>query len=184
MRFSLVACALLATACTPPGTAPVCSPAASYSAPVLRCASVVEIVPPPAAPPAAPPPAPAPPRRVEVREDKLELDETVQFETDSSTLAGRSRSLLDEVASQLQAHPQISRVQIEGHTDAKSSRRHNQTLSEHRAAAVKAYLVQKGVRADRLVTKGFGETRPVGDNATEDGRFKNRRVDFVILKRE
>src|SRR5262245_17687257 len=107
MRSRLVAFTLLAAACTPPGPAPACSPAATFTAPVLRCASGIEIVPPPAAPPprAAEPP---PPRRVEVKEDKIELGETVQFETDSSTLVAGSRSLLDEVATQLQAHPEIT----------------------------------------------------------------------------
>src|SRR5262249_43627986 len=101
-----------------------------------------------------------------------------------TVLVERSKTLLDEVASQLQSHPEITKVQIEGHTDSTSTKKHNQTLSEQRAAAVKTYLVGKGVRGDRLVTKGFGETRPVGDNATEDGRFKNRRVDFRILNRK
>src|SRR5215470_11922738 len=175
MRSSLVAILVVAGACTPPGTTPVCSPAASSSWPALRCETAIEIVP-PAPPPAAEPTKPPP--RVEVGAEQINLSETVQFETDSSTLVERSRSLLDEVAAELQSHPEIAKVQIEGHTDSTSTRKHNQTLSEQRAAAVKTYLVGKGVRAERLVTKGFGEDRPVADNKTEDGRFKNRRVDF------
>ncbi len=80
-------------------------------------------------------------------------------------------------------HPEIARVEVEGHTDSTATKQHNQRLSEQRAAAVKAYLVDKGIAADRLTTRGYGEDRPVGDNGTEEGRFKNRRVEFKILLR-
>src|SRR5689334_4433241 len=96
-RACACACAaLIAAACTPTGAVPVCSPAASYQAPVLQCTSTVEIVPPRAAPP---PPSEPPPKRVEVKEERIELGETVQFETDSSKLLPQSQTLLDEVAS-------------------------------------------------------------------------------------
>ena len=87
------------------------------------------------------------------------------------------------MADELRAHPEIARVQIEGHTDSTATKQYNQRLSEQRAAAVKTYLVSKGIGPDRLTTRGFGEDRPVADNGTEEGRFKNRRVDFKILKR-
>jgi OmpA-OmpF porin, OOP family len=179
MRSSLLAGVLvIAGACTAPGAVPVCSPTATFTAPMLRCAAS-------AAPPAPAPVAPlAPPPRVAVTEEKIELTETVQFETDSSTLLPQSRTLLDEVATQLQSHPEITKIQVEGYTDSTSTKKHNQTLSEQRAAAVKAYLMDKGIATDRLATKGFGQDRPVGDNATEEGRFKNRRVEFSILKRQ
>jgi outer membrane protein OmpA-like peptidoglycan-associated protein len=189
MRCSLaIACSLLAAGCTLPGATPICSPAASYSWPTLRCASPIEIMPAaaPEPPPReeSPPPPPPPPPRVQVMEDKINLGETVQFETNSAKLASRSTSLLDEVADQLREHPEITKVLIEGHTDSKANKPYNQRLSEQRAAAVKTYLVKRGIAADRLATKGYGEDRPVADNGTEEGRFKNRRVDFRILKRK
>jgi len=185
MRSKLILVPLLfAGACTKPGAVPICTPSASYSAPLLNCAMpapVAEIKPPPPAP-EPPPPAPEPPK-VEVKEDKLDLTETVQFEVDSSRLLPQSEKLLDEVASQLQSHPDIAKIRVEGHTDSTANKKHNQKLSEERAAAVKTYLVGKGVEDKRLVTKGFGEDKPVADNKTEEGRFKNRRVDFVIMKK-
>lgn len=195
-NLHLYACTLLVAACTKPGDMPVCSPAATWSAPTLRCgagsAPAAEAPPPPpAAQPSQPPPVvevtpppPPPPPRVEVKEDRIDLGETVQFETGSAKLIDQSKSLLDEVAGQLKEHSEIAKVQIEGHTDSKAGKAFNQRLSEQRAASVKAYLVSKGIAANRMTTKGFGETRPVADNNTEDGRFKNRRVDFKILKKK
>lgn len=186
MRSSLTVCVGLvaAAACTPPGAVPICSPLASFTAPALRCGTpTLEVSPPAAATPEPPPPAALPPRRVEVTEDKINLGETVQFETNSANLVAQSKTLLDEVADELRAHPEIAKVQIEGHTDSTATKQYNQRLSEQRAAAVKTYLVSKGIGPDRLTTRGFGEDRPVADNGTEEGRFKNRRVDFKILKR-
>jgi len=186
MRSKLLVVALFASACTKPGAVPVCSPAASWSAPILTCAQpapvIAKVEPPPPEPKPEPPPEPPPPK-VEVKEDKIDLGETVQFETDSAKLLPQSQTLLDEVASQLTSHSEITKVQVEGYTDSTATRKHNQKLSEDRAASVKKYLISKGIDGKRLSTKGFGEDKPVGDNKTEDGRFKNRRVDFVILKR-
>src|SRR5262249_42118360 len=106
------------------------------------------------------------------------------FETDSAVLLDRSKALLDDVAKVLTDHPEITKVQIEGHTDSKASHRHNQKLSLERVASVKTYLVGKGIDASRLTTKGFGETKPIASNKTEEGRAKNRRVDFRIMKRK
>ncbi|MEO1630254.1 MAG: OmpA family protein, partial [Bacteroidota bacterium] len=71
---------------------------------------------------------------------------------------------------------------IEGHTDSDGGDASNQTLSEDRAAAVKAYLVDNGIDADRLDTAGYGESEPVADNETPEGKAQNRRV--VFSKRE
>jgi len=111
---------------------------------------------------------------------KIELKDKVFFDTARATIKAESHSLLDEAAAVLKAHPEVKKVVIEGHTDNRGGAAKNQTLSEGRARAVKAYLVGKGVEAGRLDAKGFGETRPVADNATDKGRDANRRVEFMI----
>lgn len=118
--------------------------------------------------------------KVKVKQGKIDLDGKVMFESGISTLASSSYALLDEVVTLLQANPKIRKVRIEGHTDSSGADAVNMTLSGARARSVKAYLVKKGVSADRLVAKGFGETQPIADNRTAEGREQNRRVVFVI----
>jgi outer membrane protein OmpA-like peptidoglycan-associated protein len=81
----------------------------------------------------------------------------------------------------LKANPQIAKVRVEGHTDSVGSDETNLTLSQGRAESVMKYLTDKGVDASRLEAKGFGESKPLADNKTEEGRAKNRRVEFVIV---
>jgi outer membrane protein OmpA-like peptidoglycan-associated protein len=88
---------------------------------------------------------------------------------------------LDKGAAILAKYPSIN-ISIEGHTDNTGSAAGNQKLSEQRAAAVKAYLVKKGISADRMTTTGYGQTQPIADNKTAKGRAANRRVDFKIAK--
>src|SRR4051794_6801057 len=156
LTLSLAAAGAALTGCATPEAKALCYPVASWTTPTMRCAA-----PPPqvvAAPPAPPAPEPAPepaeaPQTAEVRSEKIELSETVQFETDSATLLPRSKTLLDEVARAMTDHPEVKHVLIEGYTDAKASRSHNQKLSEERVASVKAYLVGKGIDGGRLRTK-------------------------------
>jgi outer membrane protein OmpA-like peptidoglycan-associated protein len=102
----------------------------------------------------------------------------ILFDTDSAGLRPESLPTLDEVVRLLAAEA-AWKLTIEGHTDSTGALGHNQTLSEQRAASVKAYLVSKGVAAERLVSAGFGQSKPVADNATELGRARNRRVELV-----
>jgi outer membrane protein OmpA-like peptidoglycan-associated protein len=88
---------------------------------------------------------------------------------------------LDKGAQILKAHPAIN-ISIEGHTDNTGTAAGNQKLSEKRAAAVKNYLVKKGIDADRMSASGYGQTKPVADNKTSAGRASNRRVEFKIAK--
>jgi len=121
-----------------------------------------------------------PPPRVKMTEKKLDLLEKVYFDTSKTTIKPGSFALLDEVAQVLNDNPQVKKVVIEGHTDNTGAADVNTKLSQGRAEAVRAYLVKKGVAADRLEAKGFGPTRPIADNKTAKGREANRRVDFVI----
>jgi len=82
---------------------------------------------------------------------------------------------LDQVAKRLGDFPNVAIV-VEGHTDSSGAAEYNQRLSERRANAVKAYLVERGVDAGRISTVGLGESQPIGDNDTEEGRAQNRRV--------
>lgn len=167
-----------------------CSPVPSFASPAVSCVAAAEPKPEPPPPVAKPEPkpdpepTPEPPKPVVVKKESIELDRTVQFEPDSAKLIPDSRDLLDEVAKALEEHTEIKLVSIEGHTDSRMSSRHNQKLSVARANSVRTYLISKGVAKDRLVAKGFGETQPVGDNATWKGRFQNRRVHLKILKRD
>lgn len=104
----------------------------------------------------------------------------VQFVTGSAALTAPAKKELDKAARILnEQYPQI-KVEIAGHTDNTGKAELNKVLSEKRAASVKAYLVKKGVVADRLTTVGFGQEQPVSENTTAAGKAKNRRVEFKI----
>jgi len=102
----------------------------------------------------------------------------ILFDVDSTTIRPESKPVLDEVVRILKAEP-AWRLTIEGHTDSAGDDAHNLKLSQGRAEAVKAYLVGQGIEAERLKAIGFGESKPVAENATELGRARNRRVELV-----
>ena len=91
---------------------------------------------------------------------------------------------LTEIADTLIRHPEIRRVEVQGHTDNSGTPEHNKVLSEQRAEAVRAWLVQHGVAADRLVARGYGQEKPLVPNVTAGNRARNRRVQFIILEKE
>jgi outer membrane protein OmpA-like peptidoglycan-associated protein len=113
---------------------------------------------------------------------KVEIPENILFETGSSTIDERSYGLLDQVAQLLLAHPELRIIRIEGHTDDTGSADANIKLSEDRAEAVRDYLIQKGVPANKLTTAGYGATRPIVPNDSEENRAKNRRVEFIVVQ--
>jgi outer membrane protein OmpA-like peptidoglycan-associated protein len=105
--------------------------------------------------------------------------EGVYFDTNSDKLRPESAPALKQIGDMMAQHPEL-KITIEGHTDNVGAPAANQTLSEKRAAAVKAYLVGTlSVDEARLASKGYGATKPVADNATEEGKQKNRRVELV-----
>ena len=104
----------------------------------------------------------------------------VFFETASHALLPESHLELGRLASLLEQEPSI-RVELGGHTDDIGSDVDNLRLSEYRAQAVRDFLVEQGIQADRLQARGYGETRPVDDNTTEEGRARNRRTEVTIL---
>ncbi|MET1757007.1 OmpA family protein [Novosphingobium sp. RD2P27] len=115
----------------------------------------------------------------------VSLPGDVTFDFDKATIQAGARTTLDRLAELIQAG-QAGQITIEGHTDAKGDDAYNKRLSEQRAAAVKTYLIDKGVAADRLQTIGLGELRPVAPNANADGsddeagRRRNRRVEVIL----
>lgn len=128
-------------------------------------------------------PPPEPPK-VELKKDKIEIHEKVQFALDKSEILPVSFGLLDEVAKVIQENPHVQKVSIEGHASDEGDDKYNLTLSKARAEAVRLYLVNKGVAAERLSSTGFGETKPLVANDTPENREKNRRVEFNITKQQ
>jgi outer membrane protein OmpA-like peptidoglycan-associated protein len=113
---------------------------------------------------------------------KLVILERVEFATDADTILPRSFPILQEVAVILTAYPDIKRLLIEGHTDSEGAAAYNLDLSKRRVHSVKQWLVEiANIDAARLEARGCGESLPIADNATADGRQENRRVEFPIL---
>ena len=107
----------------------------------------------------------------------------VNFGFDSSNLTSAAMANLDKLAEVLKNNPDTN-INIYGHTDSKGSDEYNLSLSERRAAAVKSYLVSKGIASSRMLTMGVGEKEPIASNDTEAGRAQNRRVEFAITANE
>lgn len=112
--------------------------------------------------------------------DQTLADRIIEFQSGSATLAPTGQAILDEMAAALK---QIgnARVQVIGHTDSVGVRQSNVELSMARAIAVKAYLEQRGVAATNLSVQGLGPDQPIADNASADGRARNRRIEFRVL---
>jgi len=126
-----------------------------------------------APPPPAPVAAPAPPP------ERLTLH--INFDTNKATIRQADVTELQKAVDFVKRYPG-RKISIEGHTDNVGNAKYNQGLSERRAAAVKDYLLKNGVSGgERITTAGYGETRPIADNATANGRFQNRRVEIAVL---
>ena len=117
-------------------------------------------------------------------QDQVDLalaNRTIEFETGNATLTGSGRQVLDLLAPVLLRLPGRN-FEVTGHTDALGSRPQNVALSAARADAVKRYLMVKGVAADSIATAGVGPDRPLVSNDTSDGRSRNRRIEFRVVK--
>lgn len=147
---------------TPQPTAPQAAAPAPTPAPVVKAA--------PTQPAPVPPPAPI----------KAAEQARVLFAFDRAVLTPDARAALDQLVQQAQAMD-LEVVIAVGHADATGSSAYNQRLSERRAGAVKAYLVQRGIDADRIYTEGRGEAQPAASNQTRAGRAQNRRVQIEAV---
>lgn len=105
--------------------------------------------------------------------------EGIKFQTGKDIITKDSYPILDNIADILKTNPEYT-VAINGYTDNVGDEDKNLVLSEKRAAAVRNYLIDKGVESERMTSKGFGEANPRADNSTAAGRAQNRRVEFIV----
>jgi outer membrane protein OmpA-like peptidoglycan-associated protein len=134
--------------------------------------------PPPPSPPAPPKPAPVPAPAPAPK--PLVLD-TIYFDPNKTNINPTAAKALDRNGMILKQNPNI-KVEIGGHTDGVGAEKANQKLSEKRALSAKKYIQDKfNIPDNRLIVKGYGSTKPVADNKTQEGRSKNRRVEFKVI---
>lgn len=127
-------------------------------------------------------PRPSKPRVV-VKTAEISLRRQISFATGSDEILPNSEPILMEVADALLRNPDLELIEIQGHTDSRGELEVNMLLSQRRADAVRQWLVEHGVEAARLMTKGYGPTRPLAPNITAYNRARNRRVEFKIVRR-
>ena len=160
-------------------------PACKAKKAVVKQEPATDTVKPAPTPAATPAPAPAPaPEKQEPAPAPEKQDfhfPNVQFELNSAVLKTDSYQTLDLVAGSLKAAP-TTKLVLNGNSSAEGSAEHNMSLSVDRANAVKAYLVNAGVSGDNLTAKGYGESKPIADNTTEEGRALNRRVEIKVIQ--
>jgi OOP family OmpA-OmpF porin len=135
------------------------------------------VAPPPPPPPAPKPPPPPPPAPTS---EKVTFAAEALFDFDKSVVKPEGRARLDDLVGKIKGIT-LEVVIAVGHTDAIGTDAYNQRLSVRRAEAVKAYLVSKGIPANRIYTEGKGKKQPVADNRTAAGRAKNRRVEVEVV---
>lgn len=118
---------------------------------------------------------------VEIQKSLNAYAKTILFDSGKSTIKAVSNGVLNEIVAILGQYPN-AKFSIEGHTDSVGNDASNQKLSEERASAVMTYLIEKGVSSSRLTSTGFGESKPMADNATKAGQAENRRVEINLVK--
>lgn len=109
-------------------------------------------------------------------------DEDVKFETAKADLPDKAREILDNLLAQMKADNKNVYIEIQGHTDNRAGEEYNLELGAERADSVRRYLSENGIPLHRISTISYGESRPVADNTTKDGRSKNRRVVIIVLE--
>ena len=152
-------------------------------------------MPPPAAAPAEPAPEPQAEEPAEPKvkkagkpkidkEGRVSIPGNIVFDTGKATLkqGSGSEETLAQLKEFLDNNPRVTKLRIEGHTDNVGEDAANMTLSAARALTIKKWLMDKGIPAERLLAVGFGESRPIADNSTDEGKAQNRRTEFHIAE--
>jgi OOP family OmpA-OmpF porin len=137
---------------------------------------VAEPEPAPVVVPPPPPPAPAP-KPVIIEKGRQTLN--VEFDFDKSTIKKGYYKDIDSLVGVMKQYPDLN-VVVEGHTDSVGTAAYNKKLSQRRAEAVKKYMVENGIDANRIKAQGFGMDKPIASNKTKEGRQKNRRVEAAV----
>jgi OOP family OmpA-OmpF porin len=122
--------------------------------------------------------------QVVINDRQLQVLDRIEFENGKAILTPDSEAILQAVARLLEEHPEIRGLDVVGHTDARGQRASNMDLSKRRAAAVKQWLIEHGIKAERLSSHGFGPDKPLDSNDTDVGRQRNRRVEFHVTSLE
>lgn len=158
---------------------PACTPKKAVIVPPPQVTAAYPPDPPPVTRPTPPPPpAPTPPPPAPAPAPAPDYNfSNIQFEFNSGILKTDSYPVMDKVAAAMKADPSV-KFNLNGYASAEGTDEHNMALSAERANAVKSYLVNSGVSEGNLIAKGFGESNPVADNTTEEGRVLNRRVEI------
>ncbi len=120
------------------------------------------------------------PAQIVIEDGRLTILETILFEPNSAKLDRRSDRIMEQIALTLRKHKEIERLEIGGHTDITGPRPFNMRLSRERARSVRQYLLEHGIKPERLSARGYGPDKPIADNETEEGRTLNRRVEFIL----
>jgi len=118
--------------------------------------------------------------KARVEKGEIKITERIEFKSGSATILPSSFEILEAVRAILAEHPEISLLELEGHTDNVGRPKYNQKLSQLRTESVRKWLIQHDIEAKRLKATGYGSSVPLADNDTEEGREKNRRVEFHI----
>ena len=175
--FAAFVAAAFAAACATTEDKPAPKP---EPVPAPRPAPAPEVKPAPPPPPPAAKPTAKPEAKPKPVAEKVTFAADVLFDFDKSVIKPEGRSKLDDLAAKVKGI-NLEVVTAIGHADSIGSDEYNQRLSVRRAESVKAYMVSKGVEANRVYTEGKGEKQPVASNRTTDGRAKNRRTEIEVI---
>ena len=115
-----------------------------------------------------------------LQQDGRIITNGIRFDVNKATLRPESMGVINSIFQLMNDHPEV-KFSVEGHTDSDGDDAFNQKLSEQRAETVVSTLIQMGIDSSRLTTKGWGESKPLSDNSTPEGKANNRRVEFVKL---